>query len=91
MIAIPTFLIIPLLIAAAGLSGWQHVRIPRPHPLAGVQIWLIVFCIVMILVVDLMQRGEPNPGLSVAFFVVAVAVFLFAIRQNRMVPPRERK
>jgi len=90
VITISPFFIIPWLIAAAALSAWQHVQIARLNPFTAIQIWLIVFCIVMMLVVNFLDRGSPNPWLTVLFFVVAVATFFFALRQNRMVPPRKR-
>jgi hypothetical protein len=91
MIVISPFFIIPLFIAAAAISGWQLVRIGRENPLTGMQFWLVVFCIVMMLVVNLTERRGGHPWLSLAFFLAAVAILLFTIRQNRMVPPRERK
>lgn len=90
MITISPFFIIPFFIAAAALSAWQHVRIARVNPLVGIQLWLALFCIVMMLVVNLLDRRNPNPWLTVLFFVAAVTTFLFALRQNRMVPPRQR-
>ncbi len=89
MITISPFFIIPFFIAAAALSAWQHVRMARANPFAGIQLWLMLFCIVMMLVVNFLDRRNPNPWLTVLFFVVAVATFLFALRQNRMVPPRQ--
>jgi FtsH-binding integral membrane protein len=91
VIIISPFLIIPFFIAAAGLSGWQHVQIGRLNPLGGIQFWLILFCIVMMIVVNFLDSRQPNPWLTVLFFVIAVATFLFALRQNRMVPPRQTR
>ncbi|HTI83360.1 MAG TPA: hypothetical protein VL614_23140 [Acetobacteraceae bacterium] len=90
MITISPFFIIPWFIAAAALSCWQHVQIARLNPFAGIQLWLVVFCIVMMLAVIFVGHGSPNPWLTVLFFVVAVATFFIALRQNRMVPPRKR-
>jgi hypothetical protein len=88
VITIPSGLIIPLFIASAALSSWQLVQIPRASPLNGSQFWVVVFCIVMMLLTIFLGRSDP--WLSVALFVVAVATFLFVLRQNRMVPPRKR-
>jgi hypothetical protein len=89
VITISPFFIIPFFIAAAALSAWQHVRIARVNPLTGIQLWMMLFCIVMMLVVNFLDRRNPNPWLTVLFFVIAVTTFLFALRQNRMVPPRQ--
>jgi hypothetical protein len=89
VIIISPFFIIPFFIAAAALSAWQLVRIGRANPLTGIQLWLTVFCIVMMLVVNFLDRRNPVPWQTMLFFVIAVATFLFALRQNRMVPPRQ--
>lgn len=88
MITIPPILIIPLFIAAAAVSCWQLVRIPRDNPIVGLQFWAVVFCIVMMLLTIFLGRGDP--WFSVGYFAVAVATLLLVLRQNRMVPPRER-
>jgi NO-binding membrane sensor protein with MHYT domain len=89
VITISPIFIIPIFIAAATLSAWQHVRIARMNPFAGIQLWLMLFCIVMMLAVNFLDRRSPDPWLTVLFFVIAVTTFLFALRQNRMVPPRQ--
>jgi hypothetical protein len=91
MIVISRFFIIPLFIAAAAISAWQLVRMGRDNPLTGPQFWLVVFCIAMMLVVNLTERQGGHPWPSLAFFLVASATLAYVIRQNRMVPPRERK
>jgi hypothetical protein len=91
MIVISRFFIIPFFIAAAALSGWQLVRMGRDNPLTGLQFWMVVFCIAMMLVVTLTERQEGHPWLSLVFFLTAVVTFGVAFRQNRMVPPREQR
>jgi tetrahydromethanopterin S-methyltransferase subunit E len=90
MFVISPFFIIPFFIAAAAISGWQLVRMGRDNPLTGMQFWLIIFCIVMMLVVNLTERKGGHPWLSLVFFLLAVATLSFVIRQNRLVPPRRR-
>ncbi len=88
MITISPIFIIPLFIAAAAVSCWQMVRIPRDNPITGMQFWVVVFCIVMMLLTIFLGRGDP--WYSAGFFAVAVATLLLVLRQNRMVPPRNR-
>ncbi len=88
MITISPGFIIPFFLAAAAVACWQLVRIPRANPLIGMQFWAVLFCIVMMLLTNFLSHR--NPWLSAGFFIVAVATLLLVLRQNRMVPPRER-
>ena len=88
MFFIPGWISIILLFGTIFLSGHQHVRIAKPNPVRTSQFFMMIFCLILIVVIDL--RNRDNPWLSLGFFLVSLGSFAFMIRQRRFLPPRER-
>jgi hypothetical protein len=89
MFFIPIWIPNVLFLLSCVLSGQQHWRLNRENPFATVQFGVIVFSMIMILVVVLYTRAHPDPWMSLVFFLIAAATFVFTLRQFRMMPPRK--
>jgi hypothetical protein len=94
MVIVPPILINPFFIAAAAISGWQHVRMQRASVVRNPQFAMMVFCPAMMVITLLNGRDNanhhPNPWVSLAMLLIGVAALTFTWRQNRLVPPRQR-
>jgi hypothetical protein len=88
MFFVPAWVSNVLLLITCWLSGFQLVQLRRPNPLATIQFWAVLFCLLMVLLVAL--YNEVNPWLSLTFFVIAVGCLGGMIRQHRMLPPMKR-
>jgi hypothetical protein len=87
MFYIPGWISNILLFITIYVSGYQHVRLRRPNPITNLQFFMVLFCLILIVVIDM--HGHDNPWLSLGFFVVALGCFLWMLRQLRYLPPRE--
>ena len=89
MIIIPNWLINVLLLATAWLSGYQLVQLRLKNPIPSLQFAMVLFCLLMVLVVAVKNRHNPNPWLSLAFFLIAVVNLTVMVRQHRFLPHRK--
>jgi hypothetical protein len=85
MFFIPAWISNVLFMITVYLSGFQHVQLRRPNPVANIQFFMIAFSLLMILIVALYNR--ESPWLSLVFFLIAVGSLGLMIRQHRMLPP----
>jgi hypothetical protein len=86
MIFIPAWASNALFLVTCYLSGYQHVQLRRPNPIANIQFLMIVFALAMILITAV--YAHTNAWLSLVLFLIAIGCLGFMIRQNRMLPPR---
>jgi L-asparagine transporter-like permease len=88
MFFIPAWITNILLLVTCWISAYQIVNLERPNPVKGVQFWMVLFCLLMVLATTLHNRD--NRWLSLGFFLIAIISLSVIYRQQRLLPPRKR-
>jgi uncharacterized protein involved in response to NO len=86
MIFIPTWITNVLLLVSCVMANFQHWRLKRENPFTNLQVGIVVFSLAMVVVVVLYNLWHRDPWVSLAFFLIAVAVFCVTFRQFRTLP-----
>jgi hypothetical protein len=84
---VSTYITNLLFLVTVYLSGFQHVQLKRPNPVANIQFVMMAFSLSMMILVALYNYDDP--WLSDGFFLTAVGCLALMIRQHRLLPPMQ--
>jgi peptidoglycan biosynthesis protein MviN/MurJ (putative lipid II flippase) len=87
MFFIPIWIPNVLLLLSCILANYQQWRLNRENVFKTLQFAITIFSVTMIIFGLLFTRSHRDPWISVAFFVVAIAILVITMRQFRTLPP----